>query len=98
MTIEEVRQALADDKILAILRAEDTDRTERRYERQAGRKDALLEQIAARYGDPEPTPETVKAVRAASDRQVREWNIWILKADSVAALLASPPGSHRDTR
>ena len=45
MTIGEVRQALADDKILAILRAEDTDRTERRYEREAGRKEATAQAI-----------------------------------------------------
>jgi hypothetical protein len=103
---------LDDPKAVAEFRAEDTDRTERRYEREAGRKEgtakgraegeaqgrvnALLEQIAARYREPEPTPETVKTVRAATDRQVREWSTWIFDARSVAELLAGPPESERN--
>jgi hypothetical protein len=110
MTIEEIRRALADGPTRELirqaeleLRLEELARAEENYVRRVyfeegvalGRVEMLLEQIAVRYGEPEPTAETERTVREATDRQVRDWNLRILDAATVAELLADPSGPWR---
>jgi predicted transposase/invertase (TIGR01784 family) len=111
MTIEALREALADGQIRELLHQEELARAEEKFVRTGyfekgeakgraeGRADALLELIAIRYSESsEPTAETERTVREGTDDQVREWTARILHAKTVAELLADSSGPERDER